>query len=190
MKHRATGLHHHRTVGLPHHRPAESDDEQKTAHQHSLYDPAFLSKQTRWIRNELDPQVARDGPDALHSDDLLRLDEFLRRLLSANISIDDIRASRIHLAVRDIARHASRWPTRLVVRCDALKEAWELKYGPLHQIGIVLYEPGGRLHGICKPDDLSRQKLMVKWLQTPGIKISPSMARRFGNLGFTPGESV
>ncbi|KAK5134485.1 hypothetical protein LTR08_006402 [Meristemomyces frigidus] len=154
----------------------------------SVYDPEFLRKQTRWIRDQLDPQIARDGRDALHSDEVLMIDQFLRRLLKSNISVEDIRHSRIHLAVMDIAGHATRWPERIITRCEALKESWEAKYGPLRDIGILLYEPGGRLHGICTPTDLSKEKLCVKWLKSPTVKFSPLVARRFGNLGFTPGE--
>lgn len=158
------------------------------AHQHSVYNPDFLRKQARWIRDELDPQVARDGPDALHSDEILDLDEFLRKLLGSNMTIDDLRYSRIHLAVTEIAGRASRWPARLVTRCDALKEAWELAYDPLRQIGTLLYEQGGRLHGVCKVEDLSREELIAKWIKAPNVSIGPVVARRFGDLGFKPGE--
>ena len=156
----------------------------------SVYNPDFLQQQTRWIRDDLDPQVARDGPDALHSDEILTLDEFLRRLITSNIQLEDIRFSRLHLAVVAICGQATRWPTKLIERADALRVEWESKYGPLKNIHPILYEPGGRLNGICNPDDLSRDKLIVKWLKTPGLKLSPLHARKVGDLGFKPGESV
>ena len=156
----------------------------------SVYNPDFLRQQTRWIRDDLDPQVARDGPDALHSDEILTLDEFLRRLLTSNLPLEDIRFSRLHLAVVAICGQATRWPTKLIERADALRDVWESKYGPLKSIVPPLYEPGGRLNGICNPDDLSKEKLMIKWLKTPGLKPSPLHARRVGDLGFKPGESV
>lgn len=156
--------------------------------QSSVYDPDFLRQQAHWIRDELDPRIARDGPDAVHSDDILRAGEFLRRLLVSNISAEDIRSSRIHLAVIEIASHGSRWPKRLADRCDALREAWESSYGPLKELGILLYEPGGRLHGICTPEDLSKENLTIKWLKSPTVKLSPLVARRFGSLGFIPGQ--
>ena len=177
-----------RVVGLHSQRSARLQEQNNETEPQSAYDPDFLRKQARWIRDDLDPQVARDGPDTLHSDDVLDLDEFLRGLLGARIGIEDIRYSRIHLAVGAIAGRATRWPARLVPRCDALKEAWETQFGPLKQIGTLLYEPGGRLHGICVADDLSREKLVTKWLKTPDVKISPLVARRFGDLGFKPGE--
>lgn len=154
----------------------------------SISNPAFLQQQARWIRDDLDPQVARDGPDTLLSNDILTLDEFLRRLSSAKIPIADIRFSRLHLAVAVICGKATRWPTKLIEKADALQMAWEVEYGSLKKITPPLYEAGGRLNGICKPEDVSKEKLIIKWLKTPGVKLSPLLARRFGSLGFKPGE--
>ncbi|KAI6793298.1 hypothetical protein KC356_g6615 [Hortaea werneckii] len=154
----------------------------------SVYEPDYLRQQAHWLRNELDPRIAQAGPDALHSDEVLRVDEFLRRLLKANISIDDLRSSRMHLAVNEIAGRSTRWPRRLIERCEALKETWESSYGPLRSIGILLYEPGGRLHGICQPEDVNRDVLFVKWLKSPSAAFSPLKAKRFGDLGFTAGD--
>lgn len=154
----------------------------------SIYNPEFLRQQARWIRDDLDPQVARDGPEALHADDLLNLDELLRRLVAARIQLDDIRFSRLHLAVTAICGKATRWPTKLIEKADALEKAWEKEHGPLKNITAPLYEPGGRLNGICKPDDLSKEKLIIRWLKTPGVKLNPLLARKVGSLGFKPGE--
>ncbi|KAI7641971.1 hypothetical protein KC319_g13252, partial [Hortaea werneckii] len=154
----------------------------------SVYEPEYLRQQAHWLRNELDPRIAQAGPDALHSDEVLRVDEFLRRLLKANISVDDLRSSRMHLAVNEIAGRSTRWPKRLIERCEALKETWESSYGPLKSIGILLYEPGGRLHGICQPEDVNRDVLFVKWLKSPSAAFSPLKAKRFGDLGFTAGD--
>ncbi|KAK0342818.1 hypothetical protein LTR91_023166 [Friedmanniomyces endolithicus] len=157
--------------------------------QPSVYNPDFLRQRARWIRDDLDPQIARNGHDALHADDILKLDDFLRQLLSAKLSIEDIRSSRIHLAVLEIAGRGTRWPKRLIERCDAVKGAWEVAHGPLQGMGFALYEGGGRLQGICRPEDLSKELLIVKWLRTPGAaKLSPVKALRSGDLGFKPGE--
>lgn len=158
--------------------------------QSSVYDQQFLLEQCRWIRDDLDPQIARDGPDALHSDDVLTLDEFLRRLLTSNICLEDIRFSRLHLAIMSISGQATRWPSKLIERADTLKDAWETEHGSLKTLGTPLYETGGRLNGVCKLEDLSKDKLIIRWLKTPGIKLSPLVARRFGDLGFRPGECV
>ncbi len=156
--------------------------------QHSVYDLDYLRQQCRWIRDELDPQVARDGPDALHSDDILKLDELLRRLLSSNISLEDIRSSRLHLALTTISGQGTRWPNRLIDRADAVKAAWVTSHGLLRQLTVPLYEPGGRLHGICRPEDTSKEKMMVRWLKEQVVSLSPMRARRSGDLGFKPGE--
>lgn len=161
---------------------------QKPAKPSSL-DPEYLRQQARWIRDILDPQVAQDGPDALHADETLTLDEFLRRILDdSKVTLEDIRYSRMHLAINEIAGRATRWPKKLIDKCDSIKEIWEAQYGPLRSLGTPLYEAGGRLHGICKPEDLSKEKLLVKWLKSPGAKLSPAVARRSGDLRFTPGE--
>lgn len=157
------------------------------AKEKSPFDRAYLKEQARWIRDTLDVQVAQDGPEALHSDDILTLDELLRGLVGSGISLEDIRYSRIHLVVNEIAGRATRWPRKLIEKCETLKTAWEQSYGPLQDLGTPLYEPGGRLHGICKAEDLSEEKVLVKWMRTAGVKISPIVARKPGALGFTPG---
>ncbi|KAK0824989.1 hypothetical protein LTR73_007276 [Friedmanniomyces endolithicus] len=157
--------------------------------QPSVYNPDFLRQRARWIRDDLDPQIARNGHDALHADDILKLDDLLRQLLSANLSIEVIRSSRIHLAVLEIAGRGTRWPKRLIERCDAVKQAWEVAHGPLQCMEIALYDGGGRLQGVCRPEDLSKELLIVKWLRTPGAtRLSPVKALRSGDLGFEPGE--
>lgn len=160
-----------------------------TSDRASVYNSEFLRLRTRWIRDDLDPQVARDGPDALHADDILKLDEFLRHLLIAKVTVDTLQYSRIHLAILLIAGHGTRWPSRLIERCDALNAAWSATFGPLEKVGISLYEPGGRLHGICAPEDVAKEKLIVKWIKSEGgTKLDPLKALSKGDLGFTPGE--
>jgi hypothetical protein len=158
------------------------------AKQPSVYDLDYLRRQSRWIRDDLDPQIAREGPDALHSDDVLSLDEFLRRLLTSNISLEDIRFSRLHMALIVISGQATRWPSRLIDRADAVREVWEASHGSLRRLTVPLYEPGGRLHGMCRPEDLNKDKVIIRWLKEPGVQISPMLARRTGDLGFKPGE--
>lgn len=164
------------------------DDSRENLADASVYNPDYLRKQARWIRDYLDPQVARDGPDTLHSDDVLKLDEFLRRLLASNVSLDDLRYSRIHSAVVEMAGRATRWPKRLIERCEALEKAWGDQYGPMRGLKTPLYEPGGRLHGICRPEDLDREKMIFRWSKGAGTKAQPAAARRAGHLSFKPGE--
>ncbi|KAK4989859.1 hypothetical protein LTR50_002906 [Elasticomyces elasticus] len=124
----------------------------------------------------------------MHADDVLGLNDFFQELRLSNISLDDIRYSRIHKAILDISGKATRWPSKLIDRCDAIIDIWQAKYGDLSQLGTMLYEPGGRLHGICKPEDTSCEALLMRWLRTPGISVIPSRARRHGDLGFKPGD--
>jgi hypothetical protein len=156
--------------------------------QKSVYDSNYLRDQCRWIRDDLDPQIAHLGPDALHSDDILRLDEFLRRLMYANNNLEDIRFSRLHLALCSITGKATRWPKRIIERAETVAAAWEAKFGPLKLLTTPLYETGGRLHGLCWPEDLDKGKLISQWLKNSDFKGGPMAARRIGSLGFKPGE--
>lgn len=156
----------------------------------SVYNPDYLLRQSRWIRDDLDLQVARDGPDALHSNDILTLDEFLRRLLDSNISLDDIRTSRMHLAIEIICGKSTRWPLKLIDKAELLRNNWEKRHGSLKSLTVPLYESGGRLYGLAKPEDVTNEQLLVHWLKAPGVTVSPQAARKCGDLGFKPGESV
>jgi hypothetical protein len=156
----------------------------------SLLNLDYLLSRTRWIRDVLDPQIARQGPETTTADEVLQLEDLLRYLLAAKLSQNELRYSRLHLAVEAIASRATRWPKRLVDRCDVLKRAWEKQYDtPLKSWGTMLYEKdGGRLHGICEPEDTSDEDLLSKWATQPDAKPNPSFSRRHGDLGFVPGE--
>ncbi|EMC92317.1 hypothetical protein BAUCODRAFT_151729 [Baudoinia panamericana UAMH 10762] len=149
-----------------------------------------LRQHARWIRDDLDPQVAREGGDALHADDVLQLDELLREVkLSAAIELSDLRYSRMHLAILAIVGRATRWPHRLIERAEDVQSTWETKFGRrLKDIGFSLYDEGGRLHGICEPTDLSKESVIVKWLKESKLKASPVRALKSGDLGFRPGD--
>lgn len=170
---------------VPRDGPSVGLQREKTAHAEKV-SREELRQQCRWIRDVLDIEVARNGPDALHSDDILTMDELLRKLLECDISSDDLRYSRMHLAIKTVSGLATRWPKKLIERCDALRDVWYSRFGDIP--GILLYEPGGRLHGICRPEDLNKEKLIVKWLKSPGSRLSPMVSRKTGDLGFVPGE--
>lgn len=116
-----------------------------------------LRKTAAWIRDDLDPLVAREGPHALDPNDVLNLHSLLLDLQMEPISIHLLRTSRIYLAVREICGKATRWPSRLVDEADQVIQAWELTLGPLKNIRTLLYEKGGRLHGICQPSQTERE---------------------------------
>ncbi|TKA77803.1 hypothetical protein B0A49_00931 [Cryomyces minteri] len=152
------------------------------------FTPQFLRAKARWIRDDLDPVIAREGPDIMHPDDVLTLHELLQDLRRVAIPVELIRYSRIHKAILDIAGKATRWPGKLIDQCDALIVMWEKQFGPLEKLGTPLYETGGRLQGICKPEDLSNETLLANWVRSPKVAISPSRARRHGDLGFRAGD--
>lgn len=148
----------------------------------------LLKQQVRWIRDDLDPLVSRDGPDVLHPDDVLTIHGMVEELQENPLPIEIIRETRIHHALLEIAGRATRWPHKLIDKVDELVEEWQAKFGPLHKIGIALYEPGGRLHGISTLEDTDKDKLLVKWMRSKNARVSPMVARRHGELSFKPGE--
>lgn len=148
-----------------------------------------LKTHSHWIRNTLDPTIARDGPEAISVEDALYLDQFLRKLLLVTTSVQDIRLSRIHLALLEIAGRSTRWPHRLIERAEAVIKVWEAKVGRLAEIGIELLGPGGRLDGVVTFASLAADNVLMTWLKQ-GDKVLPNRARRRGDVGFKPGEHV
>jgi len=153
-------------------------------------DPEYLRTRTSWIRDDLDPLIAREGPDTLSSDAVITLFTFFDELRKSNIPLHILRYSRIHLALLDISGRATRWPGKLIDQVDDLVKHWESIYGSLLDIRPFLYEEGGRLHGISTPEDIDRARLLIKWLRAPATPVSPAISRRHGGLGFKAGECV
>lgn len=149
-----------------------------------------LKSHARWIRDNLDPLIARDGSDAIAPEAVNELLKCLGQLRKAHIPMADVKWSRIHYAVHTIAGRATRWPGKIVDEADAIIEDWTDRYGPLQHLGSPLYEQGGRLHGISEPTDLNRDLLLIKWMRMPGSQVSAGQARYSGAMGFKPGEYV
>ena len=152
------------------------------------FEPNFLRSKARWIRDDLDPEIAREGPSILSADQVVVLVKFLEQLPIAAISIADIAWSRIHYAVLCIAGRATRWPGALVEEADKVIMHWTLRYGPLEDLRAPLHEEGGRLYGVCAATDLSKEVLEIKWLRARDSRTLTGYARRHGDLGFKPGE--
>ncbi|CAN9123172.1 unnamed protein product [Alternaria alternata] len=143
----------------------------------------------RWIRDELDLRVARDGPNVLHPDDVLTLHETLVALQHAqNMTISVLRATGIHKAVQDIAGVATRWPSRLCDDCDKIIDIWTAKFGPFSEIHPFLYGRGGRLEGVASIHEYSQEALLKRWAETCPEKIHPRRSHRLGDLGFVAGQ--
>lgn len=119
-----------------------------------------LRKTSAWVRDTLDPLMARDGPSELHPDDVLTLHDIFLALQHHQISLATMQFSRIHLAVSEVCGKATRWPTKLADEADRVIRCLESCYGPLETIQTPLYEVGGRLHGISEPRHLTRD---VSW---------------------------
>jgi hypothetical protein len=122
-----------------------------------------LRKMSAWIRDTLDPLMAREGPNELHPDDVLTLHNIFLNLQHHKISLATMQFSRIHLAVSDVCGKATRWPKKLADEADRVVACLESYFGPLKAVRTPLYEVGGRLHGISEPRDLTRD---VSWEYT------------------------
>jgi hypothetical protein len=117
-----------------------------------------LRQIARWIRDELDLSVAREGPDILRPDDVLTLHEtFIALRHAQNFTISDLRATGIHKAIQDISGVATRWPGRLCDDCDKIIDIWTVKFGSFSEIHPFLYGRGGRLEGIASIHEHSRE---------------------------------
>ncbi|KAG9376195.1 SAD SRA domain containing protein [Pyrenophora tritici-repentis] len=97
-----------------------------------------LKQIARWIRDELDLLVAREGPDILRPDDVVTLHEtFIALRQAQNITVSDLRATGIHIAVRELAGVATRWPGRLCDDCDKIIDIWTARFGSFSDLGFT-----------------------------------------------------
>jgi putative methyltransferase len=167
---------------------------------------SHLRSLTKWIRDDLDTLVAREGPNVLQPDDVLTLHEtFVALQHATSITALDLRATGIHRAVHDVAGVATRWPSRLCDDCDIIIASWTAKFGPFCQLHPFLYGRGGRLEGIASAAEHSRevscargcllncvnislQALLKRWSLTCPEKLHPKRSHRLGDLGFRAGE--
>jgi hypothetical protein len=122
-----------------------------------------LKALTKWVRDELDTLVAREGPNVLRPDDVLVLHEtFVALRHAVDITALDLRATGIHRAVQDIAGVATRWPGRLCDDCDKIISIWTAKFGPLNELHPFLYGRGGRLEGVASATQYSREVMYIR----------------------------
>ncbi|CAO2652402.1 Nn.00g006850.m01.CDS01 [Neocucurbitaria sp. VM-36] len=147
-----------------------------------------LKELARWIRDDLDLLVAREGPHILEPDDVLTLHEtFLALRYAQHIVASDLRATGIHRAVQDIAGVATRWPGRLCDDCDKLHSIWTARFGPLGDLHPFLYGRGGRLEGLASATEYSRESLLKRWVKTCPERLNPKLSHRLGDIGFRAG---
>lgn len=136
---------------------------------------------TTWIRNELDPIVAREGPDVLRPDDVLTLHEtFVSLRQSTRITALDLRATGMHRAIQDIAGVATRWPSRLCDDCDKIIGLWTARFGPFNKLHPFLYGRGGRLEGIASVADYTREVLLMYTAYVPLLNSLAGTAQALG----------
>lgn len=84
----------------------------------AILSAANLRETAAWIRDVLDPLVAREGPNELHPDDVLTLHTTLLSLQKWPVSKWTLKYSRIGLAIMEICGKATRWPAKLADEAD------------------------------------------------------------------------
>ncbi|KAF2874216.1 hypothetical protein BDV95DRAFT_327003 [Massariosphaeria phaeospora] len=142
-----------------------------------------------WIRDDLDVMVAREGPEWIPSDDVIKLHDIFQALCSSRtITLLDLRATGIHRAVLEVAGLATRWPGRLADDCDKIIATWTARFGRLDQLHPFLYGRGGRLETIAQADDLSKAGLIKRWQRLCPTKLALKKSHRQGNSGFVAGS--
>jgi hypothetical protein len=145
-------------------------NEQGNGDSASLLDPESLKRSAGWIRDELDPIVAREGSSSLEPDDVLTVHNILVSIIRSHLTLQVVSFSRIHLAIQAICGKATRWPTKLADEADLAMESIESHHGPLRKIKFPLFDAGGRLWNICESQDatkgVSSEHLIPKMLTT------------------------
>lgn len=67
-------------------------------------------------------------------------------------------------------------------------EHLERIFGPLKEMGIPLYEKGGRLYYVCEPEDITRESLIKRFASHNPSFVDNGRAYFHGDLGFKPGQ--
>lgn len=116
-----------------------------------------LRRTASWIRDDLDPMIAQEGPKSLLQDDVVSIHALLIKIQQHEIPLYTLKFSRIHLAIGDICGKATRWPTKLAIEAERAVAHLECSFGPLKQIRLPLFEPGGRLSGVCLAGDITQE---------------------------------
>ncbi|KAK8190137.1 uncharacterized protein BKA78DRAFT_353593 [Phyllosticta capitalensis] len=148
-----------------------------------------LRERASWIRDVLDPQIARDGPEVMSPDDVLTLHELFQALLDVEqLSLPILRYSRIHMAVMDVCGKATRWPKKLAEGCDQIVDVWTERFGRLAEVRPRLCRSEGRLDGICTGLEMTRDALVRYWAEMDPEIMDKKRGMQHGSLDFKPGD--
>ncbi|KAI4846804.1 hypothetical protein E4T44_04863 [Aureobasidium sp. EXF-8845] len=132
----------------------------------AILDVEYLKNRVSWIRDELDPLVAREGPGSLGPDIVIVLFKFFEQLRTPHLTVEAVRDSRLHFALLTIAGRATRWPIKLIDEAEHIIRTW----------------------GIDTPEDLEKETILTEWQRRQASCVNPRFASRSGDLGFQPGD--
>lgn len=111
--------------------------------------PEALRYTAAWIRDSLDPVIAREGPEVMWPDDCLKLQELFQNLQIYPLDKSVMSATRIHNAVLEVAGKATRWPHRLADECDKVRPSLHNSHN-----GICLYRLT-EVHSQCRASQVA-----------------------------------
>ncbi|KAI9721835.1 MAG: hypothetical protein M1812_002171 [Candelaria pacifica] len=155
----------------------------------------FISKEelrrlSKWISDDLDPQISQDDQDVLDHDTLRRLRTFFTALGSTTIDIEDIGYSKVDRALLDICKAQTKWPADLVKRAEISLQTLEQRLGSLRKEtleelrALEPYENEEVMQGGWM-ERVDQQLRKDSWLVTGG---DPERAYAAGHNGFEVGD--
>ena len=110
-----------------------------------LLEISDIRQNVNWIRDTLDPLVAREGSSVLDPDDALTVHAFLDRVRTQPFRLETIRQTRLYQTLSLIRGKATRWPRLIIDECDAVIEVWTMQFGSLSALRTPLYEKRGQV---------------------------------------------
>lgn len=104
----------------------------------------------RYIRDTLVPLVTCEGICQLNNRDLALLSSTLDRLDTIPMTLSLLRYSRIEKALLSISSFRTTLPAEIATQAEKILSRWEDELGPLKNLRVDLWGPGGRMEGLIK----------------------------------------
>lgn len=117
-----------------------------------------LRTYSRYIRDNLIPLLANEGKIKLNNRDMDVLRSKLNRVNMIPMTIDLLLSSRIEKALFGIAAANVEWPADIPSQARNILRKWEYELGPVHNLHVDLWAPGGRLEGVRKLEKVRDDK--------------------------------
>lgn len=109
-----------------------------------------LRTHCRYIRDTLVPLVTCEGICQLNNRDLALLHSTLDRIDTFPMTLSLLRYSRIEKALLSISPTRTTLPAEIATQAEKILLRWEDELGPLKNLRVDLWGPGGRMEGVMK----------------------------------------